>query len=118
MKTRITFLVLLVMAATIIGSCSKSATENSVNRLITKQGTQLMKNGKPYHYIGTNMWYASVLGSQGEGGNRERLCHEFDHLKSIGVTNLRILRLPTLQNPTCRVRRECSTTPYSKGSTL
>ncbi|MBR5852503.1 MAG: cellulase family glycosylhydrolase [Bacteroidaceae bacterium] len=91
------------MAATIISGCSKNATENSVNTLVAQQGTQFIKDGKPYHYIGTNMWYASVLGSEGEGGNRERLCNELDHLKSIGVTNLRILTGPdagsALANP-------------------
>ena len=103
MKARKTIWFLLVMAATIISGCSKNATENSVNTLVAQQGTQFIKNGKPYHYIGTNMWYASVLGSEGEGGNRERLCNELDHLKSIGVTNLRILTGPdagsVLANP-------------------
>lgn len=103
MKARKTIWFLLVMAATIISGCSKNATENSVNTLVAQQGTQFIKDGKPYHYIGTNMWYASVLGSEGEGGNRERLCNELDHLKSIGVTNLRILTGPdagsALANP-------------------
>ena len=103
MKTHKFIWFLLVMAATIISSCNKNATESSVNRFIAQQGTQFIKNGKPYHYIGTNMWYASVLGSEGEGGNRERLCKELDHLKSIGVTNIRIVTGPdagsTLANP-------------------
>ena len=103
MKARKTIWFLLVMAATIISGCSKNATENSVNTLVAQQGTQFIKNSKPYHYIGTNMWYASVLGSEGEDGNRERLCNELDHLKSIGVTNLRILTGPdagsALANP-------------------
>ena len=85
---------LLVMAAMITGCSNKSTSEESKEPLITQQGVQLMKNGKPYHYIGTNMWYASVLGSTGEGGDRERLCRELDYLKSIGVTNLRILSGP------------------------
>ena len=91
------------MAASIICSCSNNATVNNAETLVARQGTQFIKNGKPYHYIGTNMWYASVLGSEGEGGNRERLCRELDHLKSIGVTNLRILTGPdagsALANP-------------------
>ena len=103
MKARKTIWFLLVMAATIISGCSKNATENSVNTLVAQQGTQFIKNSKPYHYIGTNMWYASVLGSEGEDGNRERLCNELDHLKSIGVTNLRRLTGPdagsALANP-------------------
>ena len=85
---------LLVMAAIITGCSNKKTSEESKEPLITQQGVQLIKNGKPYHYIGTNMWYASVLGSTGEGGDRERLCRELDYLKSIGVTNLRILSGP------------------------
>ena len=85
---------LLVMAAIITGCSNKKTSEESKEPLITQQGVQLIKNGKPYHYIGTNMWYASVLGSTGEGGDRERLCRELDYLKSIGATNLRILSGP------------------------
>lgn len=85
---------LLVMAAIITGCSNKKTSEETKEPLITQQGVQLIKNGKPYHYIGTNMWYASVLGSTGKGGDRERLCRELDYLKSIGVTNLRILSGP------------------------
>ncbi len=52
---------------------------------------QLMRNGSPYYYIGTNFWYGPIIGSTGEGGNRERLGYELDSLKSIGINNLRIL---------------------------
>lgn len=48
-------------------------------------------NEKPYYFIGTNFWYGAILGSKGEGGNRERLIHELDFLKSNGITNLRVL---------------------------
>ena len=48
-------------------------------------------NEKPYYFIGTNFWYGAILGSKGEGGNRERLIHELDFLKSKGITNLRVL---------------------------
>ena len=100
MRTQRTFWLLLIMAAIIISGCSNSATES---KIITQEGTRLIKNGKPYHYIGTNMWYASILGSEGEGGNRERLCKELDHLKSIGITNIRMVTGPdagsALANP-------------------
>ena len=103
MKRRKAIWFLLIMAATIISGCSKTATVTTDSQIITQEGIGLIKNGKPYHYIGTNMWYASVLGSEGEGGDRERLCHELDNLKSIGVTNLRILTGPdagsALANP-------------------
>ena len=91
------------MAATTIIGCSRDIAAERANGIITRQGTQLIKNGKPYRYIGTNMWYASILGSTGEGGDRERLCKELDRLKEIGITNLRILSGPdagsSLANP-------------------
>lgn len=56
-----------------------------------------VKNGhfvigeKPYYYIGTNSWYGAILGSQGQGGNRDRLLAELDFMKSAGINNLRVL---------------------------
>ena len=85
---------LLTVAVLTISGCKKSLPKSMERELITRQETTFIKDGAPYHYIGTNMWYASILGSTGEGGNRERLCKELDHLKSIGVTNLRILTGP------------------------
>jgi mannan endo-1,4-beta-mannosidase len=48
-------------------------------------------DGKPYYFLGTNLWYGCYLGSSGETGDRERLIRELDLLKEIGITNLRIL---------------------------
>ena len=50
-----------------------------------------VKDGKPYYYVGTNFWYGAILGSEGCGGNRERLCRELDNMKEMGIDNLRIL---------------------------
>lgn len=50
-----------------------------------------LRDGKPYYYVGTNFWYGAILGSTGQGGNRERLCAELDKMKSMGIDNLRIL---------------------------
>lgn len=52
---------------------------------------QFVRDGKPYYFVGTNFWYGAILGSQGHGGNRERLHQELDFLKSIGIENLRVL---------------------------
>lgn len=48
-------------------------------------------NDYPSHFVGTNFWYGAILGSEGQGGDRERLEAELDTLKSLGLTNLRIL---------------------------
>lgn len=50
-----------------------------------------MRGGTPYYYIGTNFWYGAILGSEGQGGNRKRLCKELDAMKKVGIDNLRIL---------------------------
>ena len=50
-----------------------------------------VRHGQPYHYVGTNFWYGAILGSEGQGGDRKRLCRELDKMKSLGIDNLRIL---------------------------
>ena len=46
---------------------------------------------QPYYYVGTNYWYGMNLGSVGESGDRKRLLSELDQLKSLGISNLRIM---------------------------
>lgn len=58
---------------------------------VTVADGRLMLNGKPYKYVGTNMWYAAILASEGRGGNRAKLCTELDRLHGLGVDNLRIM---------------------------
>ena len=87
---KIHFLSFLFAIALLVMGCSFQTRD----KFITADATGFVKNGKPYRYIGTNVWYASILGSTGQGGDRERLCKELDKLKEIGVTNLRILSGP------------------------
>ena len=58
---------------------------------VTVSDGHFQRDGKPYYYVGTNFWYGAILGSQGQGGNRERLCRELDAMKLLGIDNLRIL---------------------------
>jgi mannan endo-1,4-beta-mannosidase len=55
------------------------------------QNGQLTIDEKPYYFIGANFWFGAILGSEGQGGNRERLAKELDFMKSIGINNLRVL---------------------------
>lgn len=51
-----------------------------------------MLDGKPYKFVGTNMWYGAYLGSPDESvGNRQRLKGELDLMLSLGITNIRLL---------------------------
>lgn len=54
-------------------------------------GTQFIRDGKPFYFLGTNLWYGCYLGSSGSTGDRDRLIKELDLLQSLGINNLRIL---------------------------
>lgn len=82
------FILLLVWCGLTISCATKPQGEN---RFVRVENGQFIRHGKPYYYIGANFWYGAILGSEGRGGNRERLCRELDSLKSIGIDNLRIL---------------------------
>ncbi len=64
---------------------------NKTPEFIKIKGSQFWLDDKPYYFLGTNLWYGCYLGSAGETGNRKRLIRELDLLKSLGITNLRVL---------------------------
>jgi len=47
--------------------------------------------GRPYGFVGTNMWYGCYLSDTELPGGRARLVRELDQLQSVGVTNIRLL---------------------------
>lgn len=61
------------------------------SEFVKVNGSKFELGGKPYYFAGTNLWYGCYLGSKSETGDRERLIRELDQLKSLGVTNLRVL---------------------------
>lgn len=84
----IKYILLFVLSVLCLGnsSCTKPT-----NAFVTTNGKCFEVDGKPYYFIGTNFWYGAILGSQGKGGNRERLIKELDFLQENGVNNLRVL---------------------------
>ena len=50
-----------------------------------------MLRGKPYAYVGANMWFGCYLSDAALPGGRERLVRELDRLQRIGATNVRLL---------------------------
>ena len=70
-----------------MAACGLSAQTDFVQ---VKDG-HFVRHGEPYYYVGTNFWYGAILGSEGQGGDRKRLCRELDKMKSLGIDNLRIL---------------------------
>jgi mannan endo-1,4-beta-mannosidase len=77
----------LLVALSCFSMISCSAQKQS---LITVKGTQFIKDGKPYSYVGANYWYGALLGSE-KYGDRERLIRELDLMKANGIDNLRVL---------------------------
>jgi len=61
------------------------------DNFITVEGPHLMKDGRPYYFLGANLWYGMSLGSEGPGGDRERLVRELDRLQALGIDNLRVM---------------------------
>ena len=80
---------LLTVLLFLLGACAPKPAEHSFIK-VNADG-QFVRDGKPYYFVGTNFWYGAILGSEGEGGNRERLHKELDFLKSIGINHLRVL---------------------------
>jgi len=77
----------VAFAAVIINIADGYAQEKAY---IKVDGTNFVKDGKPYSYIGTNYWYGALLASK-KYGDRERLLRELNLMKSNGIDNLRIL---------------------------
>lgn len=78
-----------LIASALLGSlvtCCGSQPEFS-----TVLNGHFFRSGVRQDFIGTNFWYGPILGSEGFGGKRERLVRELDSLKSLGITNLRVL---------------------------
>ncbi len=60
-------------------------------QLVTCRDGKFWRGDKPYYFVGTNFWYGAILGSEGQGGDRARLCRELDCMRQAGIDNLRIL---------------------------
>ena len=84
------YLLILAMVIPFLGSCAGNVEKNESSFVKVENG-HFVRNGKPYYYVGTNFWYGAILGSEGQGGDRQRLCRELDYMKEMGIDNLRIL---------------------------
>ena len=77
--------------ALILFSLISCTTDPQPDPFVKVNGKQFTIDGKPYCFLGTNMWYGANLGAPVEGGDRERLVKELDLLQLMGINNLRVL---------------------------
>jgi mannan endo-1,4-beta-mannosidase len=80
----------LLLGIALLGwACGKSDAPEQA--FVTQNGGHFEISGKPYYFVGTNFWYGAILGSVGQGGNRDRLLRELDFMHDAGINNLRVL---------------------------
>ncbi len=83
------FSLLILLSFIVLQGCSALFFDEP--EYVKVNGTQFVLDGKPYYFVGTNLWYGCYLGRPGKEGDRDRLIRELDFLKEHGITNLRIL---------------------------
>ena len=82
--------ILIVTVALLLASCTQKSAEKT-SGFVERKDAGFVLDGKEYRFVGTNFWYGAILASEGQGGDRARLCRELDKLHELGLDNLRIL---------------------------
>ena len=87
-------LMAFVLAAMLMGCTTvrdRQASPAGQDRFIAVENARFVKGGKQYSFVGVNLWFGAYLAADGDIGDIDRLRRELDLLKSLGVTNLRVL---------------------------
>src|SRR4051794_27123372 len=83
---------LIVAGSALAGACATaSLAAKPKPAFVHREGKRLVSGGRPYRYVGTNMWYAAYLGANAPYGNRDRLKRELDRVAALGIESVRIL---------------------------
>lgn len=66
---------------------------NASSAFVSVKSQQLVKDGRPYYFLGTNYWQGMYLAAPGKNNNRAQLKRELDMMQTQGIKQLRILAL-------------------------
>ncbi len=70
---------------------SASTTGGKSGDFVSVRNGRFELRGRPYYYVGTNLWYGCYLSDAALPDGRQRMVRELDRLKKIGVNNIRLL---------------------------
>ena len=85
------FLCVIAVSVMAFAACTEKKAAPAASPFVQRDGAAFVLNGQEYRFVGTNFWYGAILASEGQGGDRQRLCRELDKLHELGLDNLRIL---------------------------
>jgi mannan endo-1,4-beta-mannosidase len=91
--SRRNFIKTTVLAIPFIASgCAHLATGSKRgDEFVSVRNGQFQLRGRPYFYVGANLWYGCYVSDAALPGGRQRLVRELDRLQSLGANNLRLL---------------------------
>ena len=91
MKSLLKIFIVPLLALCVAAGCTGTKSNSGKERnFVTVRDGEFYIGDSLYRFVGANFWYGGILGSE-KYGDRERLGRELDYLKSIGITNLRVL---------------------------
>ena len=91
MKTLKKYSAIAIMVLALASICAFMPKKGGTPLFVKVKDTHFEIGGRPYYFVGMNMWYGAYLGSPKMAGGRERLKKELDILKKNGITNVRLL---------------------------
>jgi mannan endo-1,4-beta-mannosidase len=91
--SRRTFIKTTALALPFIASgCANfSKRKNSASDFVSVRNGQFQLRGRPYFYVGTNLWFGCYICDPDQPGGQKRFVRELDQLQKIGATNIRLL---------------------------
>jgi len=71
--------------------CLPGPSRRAAGDFVSVRNERFELRGRPYRYVGTNLWYGCYLSDALLPDGRKRLVRELDRLQGLGVDNLRLL---------------------------